>query len=252
MSDLTPEIIAAFGEAFYTPPEGKVAFIGLVKKLKKLTEVFAKVPQLWTKFKQLIGIESLTDIPGALKKLAEMAVKALRQVFHKMFDTWPLKLYTLGKEKLGSFNDLLGKLMAKFPTFKRWVDAGVGKVADFGESLRKKAPRLTGLLMVAIYLWVWVNVVEFEWDFKSFADALSGAMTFPDFLASLPGSAFGFLLNFLKLGTFTLLPYTVAARIIYLVANRYVSWTGRGFTVDWARLRSDFGVENPAVTPAPA
>lgn len=176
-----------------------------------------------------------------------MAVKGLRQALHKLFDTWPLKLYTLGKEKLGSFNDLLNKILARFPSFKRWVDAGLSKVGDLGEMLRQKAPRLTGLLMVAIYIWVWLNVVEFEWDFKSFADALSGAMTFPDFLASLPGSAFGFLLNFLKIGTFTLLPYTIAARIIYLVANRYVKWGGQGLEMDWGRLRADFGIEGAAL-----
>lgn len=53
---LTPMVVAALAEHFYLPQyEGRVAFGGLVRKLKKLVEGFKHVPKLWGKFKQAIG-----------------------------------------------------------------------------------------------------------------------------------------------------------------------------------------------------
>src|SRR3989344_2814895 len=236
-SGLTPDIVAALAEHFYLPQhEGRVAFGGLVRKLKQLVEGFKKLPHLWGKLKNAIGIECLTDIPGALKNLAALAKKALKQVLPKLFDTWPLKLYTLEKGKLMSFNQMLDKLVSKTPKLKQWLTSATTKVGHFGEMVRKAAPRLVGVVMAAIYIWVWLNVVEFEWDMKALVEAVTGAMTFPDFLSSLPGSAFGFLLNGFGFGTFTLLPFAVAARILYLLAHRYISWSGHGFEVDTDKL----------------
>jgi hypothetical protein len=240
---LTPEVVAAFGEHFYLPQyQGRVAFGGLVRKLRKLVEAFRKAPRLWEQFKRLLGIKSLADIPKAIKDLAAKAGKYLRGLIRKLFDTWPLKLYTLEKGKLKSFNDMLDGLLSKSPRLKAALSKAVGKFGDFGEMVRQKAPRVMGALMVGIYIWVWLNVVEFEWDFKGLMDAVTGALTFPEFLATLPGSAFGALLNIFGFGTFTLLPLTIAARVLYLIQYRYVSWTGRGFTVDWKLMQQDFGV----------
>jgi len=249
---LTPAVVEAFAEAFYLPQhQGRVAFGGLVKKLKQLVSVFKKAPQLWDRFKKLIGIEKITQIPKALKELGAKAKKWLRKTIDKLFNTWPLRIYTLEKGKLKSFNDMLSGWMARSPKLKRALDAGISRMGGFGEILRKKAPHIAGALMVGIYIWVWMNVVEFEWDMKGLTDAITGAMSFPDFLASLPGSAFGALLNIFGFGTWTLLPFAVAARILYLVQHRYVTWTGRGFTVDWDMMKADFNLAG-ASEPIPA
>lgn len=243
---LTPEVVSAFAEHFYLPQhQGRVAFGGLVRKLKEIVGVFRKAPRLWEGFKRLLGIENLTDIPGAIKDLAATAYKNLRGLLNKLFDTWPLKIYTLEKAKILSFNEMLARLIDHSPRLKKVLTKMVGKVGDFGEMLRKKAPRLTGIAMVGIYIWVWLNVVEFEWDLKALSDAITGALSFPDFLATLPGSALGALLNGFGLGTFSLLPYTVVARVLYLLQHRYVAWTGRGFQVHWDLMRQDFGVASP-------
>jgi len=242
---LTPDVVAAFAEHFYLPQhQGRVAFGGLVRMLKQLVAVFKKAPRLWEGFKRVIGVQSLADLPGAIKKLAATAKKALRKVLARMFDSWPLRIYTLEKGKLASFNDLISGLVSKSPALKRALDSAISKVGDFGEMLRKKAPHIGGAVMVGIYIWVWMNVVEFEWDIKGLADAITGALSFPAFLASLPGSAFGALLNVFGFSTFTLLPAAIAARVLYLVQHRYVTWTGRGFSVDWALMQKDFNV-NP-------
>jgi len=249
---LTPDVVAAFGEHFYLPlHSGKVAFGMLVRKLKQLVDGFKHMPQLWEKFKSIIGIQSLADIPGAIKGLAATAVKALKSVLHKLFDTWPLKIYTLEKGKMMSFNQMLDKLISKSPKLKHILDSALTHFGNFGEMVRKQAPHIVGAVMVAVYIWVWLNVVEFEWDIKSLVDAITGGLTFPDFLASLPGSAMGFLLNGFGFGTFTLFPVALAARVLYLVAHRYVEWTGSGFRVDWDKMVKDFNM-NPEALPGVA
>jgi len=243
-SGLTPNVVAAFAEHFYLPQyQGRVAFGGLLRKLKQLVEVFKKAPALWEKFKNLIGIKSLLDIPRAIKDLAAKAKKALRGLIHKMFDSWPLRIYTLEKGKLKSFNDMISGLMAKSPKLKKVLDAGISHLGSFGEMIRQHAPHIMGVLMVGIYIWVWMNVTEFEWDFKGLTDAVTGALSFPEFLATLPGSAFGGVLNIFGFGTFTLLPLAVAARVLYLLQHRYIEWTGRWFAVNWDLMKKDFNLE---------
>ena len=246
---LTPEVVTAFAEHFYLPQhQGRVAFGGLMRKLKQLVEAFKKAPKLWDRFKQLIGVEKLSDLPKAIKALAAKAHKALRKLLHKLFDSWPLRIYTLEKGKLTSFNDMLSGLLSKSPALKRTLDKALSRIGTFGEMLRKQAPRIMGVVMVGIYIWVWMNVVEFEWDFKGLMEAVTGAMTFPDFMASLPGSALGALLNGFGFGTFTLLPFALVARILYLLQHRYIEWTGRGFSVNWALMKKDFNLD-PAMAP---
>lgn len=251
---LMAAVVEGLGEFFYLPMNrGRVAFGlgGLVKRLKQLYDAFKKAPKLWDAFKKMVGIESLTDVPGKLKDLAKAGYQTLRGWVTKLFNTWPLKIYTLEKGKLLSFNDLVDKfLLSNFPKVRAAILSGAAKIADFGEMVRKKAPVITGLTMVAIYIYVWINVMEFEWDFKALFDALTGALTFHDFLGSLPGSVMGLLLNGLGLGMFTLLPYTIAARLIYMVTHRYIEWTGKGFSIRWDQIKADFhDVEVPAGAP---
>ena len=238
------EVIVALAENFYSDKSlQKTAFVGITRKLSQIVEAFKKAPALFDSFKKAIGIESLADIPSAIKRLAEAAKRSLGSAIHKMFESWPLKIYTLDKGKLLSFNQLLESLISKSPKFKRFLDAAVHKVSDFGEMVRKQAPRIVGVVMLGIYIWVWLNVTEFEWDMKSLSDAVSGRMTFPDFLASLPSSALGFLLNGFGFGTFALLPYTIVARFLYLIANRYIEWDGHGFSFRRDNLAQDFGLQ---------
>lgn len=246
---LMAAVVEGIGEYFYLPQhQGKVAFGfgGLIKRLKQLYDAFKKAPKLWETFKKMVGIESLTDVPGKLKDLAKAGYQTLRGWVAKAFKTWPLRIYTLEKGKLLSFNDILDKALSRFPKVKAFIQREAGYLVDFGEMVRQKAPTLTGIAMVAIYIYIWINVMEFEWDFKSLLDALTGAMTFQDFVASLPGSIMGLLLNSLGLGTFTLLPYAIAARLIYMIAHRYIEWTGHGFVILWDQIKADFhDVEAP-------
>lgn len=237
--------LTAIGEHAYLPQHrGKVAFFGLAKKLTQLAALFTKNLNLWDHFKKMVGIDSLSDIPAAIRDLIAKGKRALNSALDKLFSTWPLKIYTLEKGKLKGINSVLDHLSSKHPKFKSFLTKATQTVSDFGESIRKQAPHIIGIAMMAIYIYVWVNVAEFEWDLKSLADAVIGRLDFPTFLASLPSSALGALISGLThVGTFTLLPYTIAARILYLIGHRYLTWTGSGFVLDRDALSEDFGIE---------
>jgi len=245
----------ALVESFWLPwNHGRIhkeGFLGgVVKKVKQLWDLFKQIPKLWEKFKHLIGIESLTDIPRAIADLVKKGAAALRAAVHKAFNTWPLKLYTLEKGKLHSLNEILGKIMAKFPKFKHWLEAHAKpKVDMFDKWMRKYLPGISHLALIAIYIWIWWNVVEFEWDLKSFTDVLTGALTLGDLLASLPSSGLGFLLNSFGFGMFTLLPMAIVARVVFLVGHRIVEWHGDKFKVDVEQVADIAGVD-PEEVPA--
>jgi hypothetical protein len=231
---------------FLTPT--RTAFFGLAAKVKQIVSAFTAAPRLWEAFKDAVGIKSLADIPGALKRLADAAKRVLSKALHKLFDTWPLKIYTLNRDKVLSFNDVLNRLLPQSPKFRAWLDSGVRRVKDFGETLRQKAPVITGVAMLGVYVWVWLNVVEFEWDLKSLTDAVFGNMTFGDFLDSLPGSAMGLLLRAFNFGTFTLLPWALVGRLTFMLAISYIEWQdNKGFTVNWPKLKADFGFSDARI-----
>jgi len=243
--DFTPEVITAFAEGFYFPMyRGRVAFGGLIKKLTSLVEAFKKIPHLWDTLKKALGIESVTDIPRAIKEWARKGYEALKKIIRHMFTKFPLSLYTLEKDKLKGVSDIIESLMDRFPQFQAWMREHVKPHVDqFDHWLRENAPVVSGVLTAAVYIWIWMNVTEFEWDWHSLVQGFTGAMGIGELLASLPSSVIGFLLNSFGLGRFTLLPALVVARIVYLIVHRYVAWTGHGFHFDHARLAHDLHVE---------
>lgn len=237
--EITPEVLEAFGE--FLLPHGKVAFGNIRQKLQQLGKVFSKSKKLWEAFKDRLGIKSLLELPGAIKDLAKQGYQALRKAVGKMFSTFPLKLFTLEESKLLSVNSLISQWMDKLPGFKKWVQSSVKpKVDQFDHWLRKYAPAMSRVLMLAVYIWIWMNVTEFEWDIHSLTDALTGALSLSDLLSSLPGSAIGFLMNSFGFGTFTLLPAALAARLLFLLGKRYLVWDG-GLHLDVEKIKHDFG-----------
>lgn len=65
-------------------------------------------------------------------------------------------------------------------------------------------------------------------------------------LASLPESGVGFIADSFGLG-YGALPYAIAARIRWLVAQRYVEYVpGKGLLVHWERLGTD---DRPELVP---
>jgi hypothetical protein len=246
--NLTERVLVAVAEGALVPDDGSpvrtAGLLNLPRKLAELAKAVKQFPNLWEKIKDFIGVESLADIPARVKELAKEGYAALKKLLAKAFDVWPLKLYTLPENKLFSVNKMLEKLMAKYPQFGEWLEASVKpRVDQFDKWLKEHLPTVSKVLMVAIYIWIWLNVVEFEWDLKGILEAATGQLSLSSLLASLPGSAIGAMMNGLGLGTFTLLPAATAVRLLLLMSKRYLTWTGSGFDVAWDKLSADIGLD---------
>lgn len=248
--DLTERVLVAVAEGAYLSHGGNVRVASLVSKLAELAKALKRFPNLWEKLKELLGIESLSALPGKIKGLLQEAYGALRKLLTKAFDSWPLKLFTLPESKLFSVNKLLEALMKKYPQFDKWLESNVKpRVDQFDKWLRQYLPTVSKVLMVGIYLWLWMNTTEFEWDIKGILDAATGHLSLADLLAGLPGTVIGGLLGTFNLGTFSLLPAAIAARVLFLLGKRYLVWTGSGFKFDAEALNADFGIA-PSEVPA--
>lgn len=238
---ITAEALSAFAEAFWLPQQGGVtlrraSLRSLAKRLKKLGQLFKKAPRLWEQFKRLLGVESLTDLPRLLKELAAQGKKTLGRFFGKALNTFPLQIFTI---KGTGLNDLLRNLSAQVPGLDKALSRVRAGADVLGDWLREHAPRLSKVLIVAAFIFIWMNVVEFEWNISDLGNALVGNIGLGDLLATLPGSALGLLMNGLGFGTFTLLPAALVARILWLMHKGYIVWDGRWFDLDAAALQRD-------------
>lgn len=247
MEDLTPEVVATIGEVFYLPAyhagTREAGLINLARKLKDLVKwLISKGKAFWGKLKELLGVEKITQLrPSHIKELAKKGHAALKNAVKRAFDKWPLKVYTLEKGKLMSVTDLINKLVAKFPKLQGLMDRAKPKVDQLDAWLRKYLPGISHLAMIAIFFWIWLNVVEFEWDLDALGQVLMGQITLGDLLSSLPGSALGALMNGLGLGTFTLLPIAFVVRLLYMMAHRYITFSGGSFHLNMEAIQKDFG-----------
>ena len=242
--DFTPEVVEAFAEHFYLPMhQGKVAFGGLVKKLKEMVRFFLKKgKKLWVSFKEFLGVDKITELrPKHIKDLAERGFKALRKGIGKAFQRWPLKLYTMEESKLVSVNAMIESVMKQLPGFQDWLQKNVRpKIDQFDIWLKKHLPRVSKVLMVAMFIWIWMNVVEFEWDLDALGAVMAGQISMGDLIGSVPGSALGALMNGLGFGTFTLLPIAFVVRLLLCMGKRYITYSGGKLSLDLAMIEQDF------------
>lgn len=251
---ITPAILEAFAEGFYIPQyQGRVAFGGLVQKLHALLSIFTKAPQLWEQFKTFLGVINLTEIPKVIKEWAQKGYAALRKIVTQTFNKWPLKIYTLEKGKLKSTIEWLNQLTKKYPAFSKWLNNTARPLVNqFDQWLKDNMPVISKFLLGAIYFWIWFNVVEYEWDVKNLIDTLrnimSGSLTLVNLFANFPAAVIGSILRIFGFNSFTLIPATIALRFIYLMAHRYIFWTGKGFEVNQTKFQTDFNIEPERVT----
>lgn len=250
-ANMTERVLVACAEAALVSMEGSQVRVGglmdLPRKMLEMAKAIKKFPAIWDKLAGILGVHSLADLPGILKELVKQGYGVLRKALTRAFETWPLKLYSLPENELFGINKILESLMAKSPEFKKWLETSVKpRVEQFDAWLKEHLPTVSKVLMVGVYIWVWFNVVEFEWNLKGLLDAATGHLSLADFLSSFPGSVIGAVMNGLGLGTFTLLPAAAAVRLVFLMSHRYLSWTGSGFSFDLDRLRADFGIGQTA------
>lgn len=233
-------LVSAFWET-RTGSTTKEAAGGIMRAVKQLIALARRAPKAWDAIKATLGIDSLN--PAALvKKLRELAKtgkKALGSALGKAASTFPLSLFFVQKGKAPGLTDLLARILNKSPRLRAMlgkVKSGAGSVDKW---LKKYVPRGSKVLYAAIFIWVWLNVAELSWDIDGILRGFTGRISLGDLLASFPESGLGALAAAFGLG-YGALPYTLIARLVWLVANHYLMWVpGKGLRVRW----SEMGVE---------
>jgi hypothetical protein len=249
LQDITPRVLEAFAEGFLLQGEGRVASLGgLVKKLEKLVGIFKKAPKTWEKIKQFLGIEGITDLPKAIKEWAKKGLDALKQALKKATQVFPLSLYFVPHKKMPGLSDLVERIMARNPNLAKIIQGVKNLGAKADAWLDKYLPTLRRPLLAAIFIYIWLNVVEISWDLEFLLEGFSGGISVGALLTSLPESGLGFLLAGFGLGYWSL-PVALMARIIWLVANEYLEWVPeKGLRVRWDKI-TDGKETRPEVVP---
>jgi len=234
LHDLTPEVLGAFAEGFYLPThEGRVAFSGLTRKLKKLLDFFRKAPKAWERIKAFLGIKGLTDIPKVIKDWAMKGLRALKGLLRKSTEVFPLSMFFVPQNKMPGLTDLVARIMAKHPGIQKALSKIHGAAIHIDKWFNKYLPTLKRPILAAIFIWVWFNVAELSWDMQGLIAGFTGGISFGELLASLPESGVGFIAAMSGLG-YGALPVVLILRVLWLVANKYLQWVpGKGFRVNW-------------------
>jgi len=240
---LSSDALAAFGE-FLWEPGTKLAFFGLMKKLKQLYDAFKKAPNLLDSIQQMIG--DLT--PSAIKDWARKGKQALKNIGKRIMHSFPLAAFFCPKRKAPGLTDMVARMIKKAPWLEKQLKRVKTNIVDpLDKLLDKHIPNLKRPLIAAIFIFIWLNVVEISWDGDFLWRGFTGALSLGELLVSLPESGLGFVAAAMGLGIYTI-PLVIIARIVWLVANHYLEWVpGKGFKIRWDNL--DVEDEKPEFVP---
>lgn len=242
------EIVQALVEGFWEPRQGSTdrqAFGGIMRAVGRLLGLLRKAPQAWGALKRGLGLDEMEGLSlrekakvlgSKLKTLASAGKKALGKALQKLRETFPLSLYFAPKSKAPGLTDLINSILKKSPRMQALLSKIKGGALRVDKWLKKYVPRMSRLLYAAIFIYVWINVAELSWDIEGIIAGFTGAIGLDQLLASLPESGIGLIAAAFGLG-YGALPYTIVARIIWLVLNRFISWVpGKGLQVHWSKM----------------
>ena len=223
-------ILEAFGDVFI---ERTAAFGHIVKKLKELLHLLKRAPQALARINDMVGSLS----PENLRKWAQEGKEALTRALRKAARGFPLGLFFHPKVKLPTLTDLVARILKDTRVGELLATRVKPRLDSLDKLLKKHLPTLRRPLYAAIFIWVWLNVVEISWDPSDLFEGFTGNRDLSSLLSSMPESALGALLATLGLG-FHFLPVILVARLTWLVANNYLEWNpaSGAFTVHWNLL----------------
>jgi len=236
LSDFTPEVMEAFAEGFVM----SAGLRDMGRKLKRIWQEFKRQPRIWDRIKKFLGVEGLTDLPGAIKEWAKRGVAALRKLVSRIAKTFPLSMFTVPKGKLPGLTDMIARIIERSPKLKAALaSVNTNIVQPLDRLIEKHLPTLGRPIKAAIFIWIWLHVAEISWDFAGIAAGFTGAITIGELFGSLPESAIGLVFALAGVG-YHLLPVMLVARILWLVASRFIEWVpGKGFKVHWDRITGE-------------
>lgn len=245
---LPPELATALLESFWESRQGsteKQAFASILNAVSRLLDVAKKAPKIWEVIKEGLGLH-IPDTMGWIERAKVMAKKikdlaaegraVLGKALHHVAQTFPLSLYFVPHNKAPSLTDLLARILKKSPKIWALVEKIHSGAEHVDAWMKKYIPHLSRGLYAAIFIWVWINVAELSWDIEGILNGFLGRISLGDLLASMPESGIGLIASIFGLG-YGALPYVLIARILWLVANRFLSWVpGKGLVVHWSKM----------------
>lgn len=218
--EIDDRVLSVFGEEVIRCAglDKKAILKGLGKKLKEIYQAFQKAPDLWAKFKDMLGITStnpLTLYAELSKKFQALLddgakwwegvknkLKKDSKIMHFLF------LYASDAPTLTSIvESLIEKNGGRGGDLFKWLGKVVSPVlgkaknlSDWLDNFLDKHPLLKILTAPAkayIYWVIWINVTEVSWKISDLLKGFLGLVSWSDLLASLPESGFGFLITLL-------------------------------------------------------
>lgn len=243
------DIVQAIAEGFWEARVGSTdreAALGALRAVKRLLGLLKRAPgRAWAAFSQALGLDDLEGlgftekvkaIAGRARDLAKRGKAVLGKVFKKVGQTFPLSMFFVSKNKMPGLTDLVARILKNSPRIRGALERVKGGAVKIDVWLKKYIPRLSRALYAAVYIYVWLQVSELSWDIESIIAGFTGNIGLGGLLASLPESALGLLAASFGLG-YGALPYVLIARLIWLVANQFISWVpGKGFKVHWPKM----------------
>lgn len=224
-------------------------FGGLATKLKQLYEAFQKMPEYWTKFKEMLGItatntwEAIKEFDkkfGAFLGKGKAQLKSMLSKLDKEFDA--VHFFLKAYNDMPTFTNVIHYVVDKLPLSVQKVLKGVAKkvkpFAKFLDDLLSRSHILKALsvpVKAYIYWKIWTTVTEISWDIIDIARGMLGMISWEELVESLPESGVGYLLTLLipdlpggmilkslKIGWNILLPAALAIQMYWLYKNNYV------------------------------
>jgi len=263
-AELTAEVLEAFAYAALdrVASDSRLAF-GVGKKLEVLWKAFQSAPKAWADFKRMVGVRGddwlslVRELPAKIKAFAAKGAKAIEQVGAQLAESVPaLRMYLDAADKLPALGTWLAQVTEHLPP---GVQAALKKISNKAGSLaawmddilsRHPVSRSLGVVAsVAMFSFIWFNVVEVSWDIPELIRGFTGGYTFVEILHNLPESAVGLVLRFMFPGLPSgliwnaLLPITVAMRLAWLHRERLITWSRGVAQVQWDRM----GVVDPGL-----
>lgn len=251
LHDFTPEVLAAFGEGFLLDDMMRTAAFGnFKKKLQRIWDFVKRAPEAWKTLQSFFRIKDISELPRVITEWGKKGKQALGKVLKTLAAKFPVSLYFTDRGKMPGLTDLMKRIVAKSPKLKKALSSiNTRVVQPLDRWIEKHIPTLGRPIKAAIFIWIWLHVVEITWDFKALITGFTGGLSLSQLFGGFPESAIGALLMTFGLG-YGLLPVMLMARILWLVAHKYVEWVpGKGLKVHWDRITGERG-QRPELVPA--
>lgn len=227
---------------------------GLVSKLKQIYEAFQRMPDLWIKFKEMLGITATgtialyKELNSKFEKFLEAGKKWIddtkkhledKHEFFKFFFLYASDAPTLTSIVKNAIGKLESKVLKDLQGFLNRYLKGYKSFKDWIVAFFEKHPllHLISTPAKAYLFWViWVNVTEISWKITDILKGFLGMVSWEELLESLPESGLGFLcgilfpnipqgwiLESLKISWNILIIPTVGLQVYWLYKNNYIT-----------------------------